>query len=81
MCSQANERAGKVLRPPIRALPSVIVDTELVLREVGKSDRPGVHLESPSGEPVRSPKNTNDHFKIARIAMDKQRTQYLLMPR
>ena len=26
-------RAGKVLRPPIRALPSVIVDTEKVLRE------------------------------------------------
>ena len=31
--SQANVRAGKVLRPPIRALPSVIVDTEKVLRE------------------------------------------------
>ena len=35
MHSQANVRAGKVLRPPIRALPSVIVDvdTEKVLRE------------------------------------------------
>ena len=33
MYSQANVRAGKVLRPPIRALPSVIVDTEKVLRE------------------------------------------------
>ena len=28
MCSQANVRAGKVLRPPIRALPSVIVVDE-----------------------------------------------------
>ena len=33
MYSQANVRAGKVLRPPIRALPSVIVDTENVSRE------------------------------------------------
>ena len=33
MYSQANVRAGKWLRPPIRALPSVIVDTKKVLRE------------------------------------------------
>ena len=33
MYSQANVRAGKWLRPPLRALPSVIVDTEKVLRE------------------------------------------------
>ena len=33
MYSQANVRAGNVLRPPIRVLPSVIVDTEKVLRE------------------------------------------------
>ena len=33
MYSQANVRAGKVLRSFIRALPSVIVDTEKVLRE------------------------------------------------
>ena len=33
MYSQANVRAGKVLWPSIRALPSVIVDTEKVLRE------------------------------------------------
>ena len=33
MYSQANVRAGKVLRLPIRALPSVIVDTEKVMRE------------------------------------------------
>ena len=62
MCSQANVRAGKVLRPPIRALPTVIVDTEKVLREAdgpeemwhhrrvsasgGKVFRPGVRLES-----------------------------------
>ena len=33
MHSQANVRAGKWLRPPPRASPSVIVDTEKVLRE------------------------------------------------
>ena len=33
MYSQANVRAGEWLRPPSRALPSVIVDTEKVLRE------------------------------------------------
>ena len=33
MYSQANVRAGEWLRPPPRALPSVIVDTEKVLRE------------------------------------------------
>ena len=33
MYSQANVRAGKWLRPPPRALPSVIVDIEKVLRE------------------------------------------------
>ena len=33
MYSQANVRAEKVLRLPIRSLPSVIVDTEKVLRE------------------------------------------------
>ena len=37
MYSQANVRAGKVLRPPPRALPSVIVDTEKVLREADGS--------------------------------------------
>ena len=33
MYSQANVREESVLRPPTRALPSVIVDTEKVLRE------------------------------------------------
>ena len=33
MHSQANVRAGKVLRPPLRALPPVIVVTRKVLRE------------------------------------------------
>ena len=33
MYSQANVRVESVLRPPTRALPSVIVDTEKVLRE------------------------------------------------
>ena len=66
MYSQANVRAGKVLRPPIRALPSVILDTDKVLRE---ADGPKATEESllrverwsprnaprkPDGEPVRS---------------------------
>ena len=34
MYSQANVREESVLRPPTRALPSVIVDTEKVLREL-----------------------------------------------
>ena len=69
MYSQANVRAGKVLRPPIRALPSVIVDTEKVLREadgpVGraaltarfgwKGDCHGVRLESRTFEPGEEP--------------------------
>ena len=62
MYSQANLRAGKWPRPPTRALPSVIVDTEKVLREADgpeesdfppeevclgwKGDRPGVRLKS-----------------------------------
>ena len=72
MYSQANVTAGKVLRPPIRAFPSVIVDTEKVMREADgpvkraaltahfgwKGVRPGVRLESWC-EPVRSPKNTS----------------------
>ena len=33
MYSQANVRVESVLRPPTRALPSVIVDTEKVMRE------------------------------------------------
>ena len=38
MYGEANVRAGKVLLPPIRALPSVIVDTEKVLREADGSE-------------------------------------------
>ena len=37
MYSQANVRAGNLLRSPIRALPSVIVDTEKGLREADGS--------------------------------------------
>ena len=73
MYSQANVRAGKVLRLPLRALPSVIVVTEKVVREADgpdgraaltahfgwKGDRPEVRLESRSGEAVRSPKITS----------------------
>ena len=37
MYSQANVRVESVPRPPTRALPSVIVDTEKVLREADGS--------------------------------------------
>ena len=37
MYSQANVRVESVLRPPTRALPSVIVDTGKVLREADGS--------------------------------------------
>ena len=39
MYSQANVRVESVLRPPTRALPSVIVNTEKVLREAGWAHR------------------------------------------
>ena len=39
MYSQANERMESVPRPPTRALPSVILDTEKVLREGGWAHR------------------------------------------
>ena len=74
MYSQANVRAGKVLRSPPRALQSVIVDTEKVLREVDgpmkravlrpamrdgwKGDRPWVRLETEQ-KLARSPKITS----------------------
>ena len=70
MYSQANVRVESVLRPPTRALPSVIVDTDKVLREADgsvklvvvrpahgwKGVRPGVRLKSRT---VRNPKNTS----------------------
>ena len=52
MYSQANVREESVLRPFTGALPSVIVDTEKVLREadgsvkLGKSVRPRVRFKS-----------------------------------
>ena len=77
MYSQANVREESVLRPPTRALPSVIVDTEKVLREADgpeesdfheevclgwKGDRPWVRLKERTGEPARSPKITSGRF-------------------
>ena len=71
MYSQANVRVESVLRLPARALPSVIVDTEKVLREADGSVKLVVvrlHTDGkvfappqkPDGdEPVRSPKNTS----------------------
>ena len=74
MYSQANVRAGKWPRPPPRALPSVIVDTEKVLREADGPEESDFHQKkSASGGKVfapgcasrtvragRSPKNTSD---------------------
>ena len=73
MYSQANVRVESVLRPPTRALPSVIVDTEKVLRVAdgsvklvvvrphtdGKVFAPGCASKPDGDEPVRSPKNTS----------------------
>ena len=42
MYSQANVRVESVLQPPTRALPSVIVDTEKVLREADGSQKRAV---------------------------------------
>ena len=60
MYSQANVRVESVLRPPTRALPSVIVDTEKVLREADGSveagrDRDRTRMErcSPRGAPLK----------------------------
>ena len=52
MYSQANVRAGKVLRRPIRALPSVIVNTENLLREADGPVEMWLHRESASGGKV-----------------------------
>ena len=63
-----------MLRPPTRALPSVIVATEKVLREAdgcvelvvvrphadGKVFAPGCASKPDGDEPVRSPKNKSD---------------------
>ena len=56
MYRQVNIREESVLRPPPRALPSVIVDTEKVLREDGKVITPGAPRKPDVDEPVRSPK-------------------------
>ena len=45
MYSQANVREGSVLRHPIRALPSVIVDTEKVLRDADGPEESDFHEE------------------------------------
>ena len=73
---RATQGQEKCCGPPIRALASVIVVTEKVMREADgpvekwlhresvcfgwRRDRPGVRLESRTGEPVRSPKITSD---------------------
>ena len=75
MSSQANVRVERVLRSPTRALPSVIVDTEKVLREAmgpqkravprpelrggWKGVRPRVRLKNRTVRAGRSPKNTS----------------------
>ena len=67
MYSQANVRAGEWLRPPLRALPSVILDTEKGVagsgwvREAGRGKtgvRPGVRLKSRT---VRAGEEPEEH--------------------
>ena len=82
MYSQANVKAGKKLRTFIRALLSVFVDTEKVLRwadghvemwfhkecaSVGKAIAPGVRFESRTSEVARSPKITSGDKRLARL--------------
>ena len=68
MNSQANVRVESVLRPSIRSLPSVIVDTEKVLREAARRNvipqksllrvygvRPGVRFQGRAGEAGEEP--------------------------
>ena len=75
MYSQANVKVESVLRPPTRALPPVIVDTEKVLRKrTGpkkralprpamrggwKGVRPGVRLKNQTVRAGKSPKSTS----------------------
>ena len=75
MYSQANVRVESVLRHPSRALPSVVVDTEKVLREAdgsvklvevrphtdGKVFFPGAPLE-PDGESREEPEEHKRHL-------------------
>ena len=92
MYSQANVRAGKWPRPPPRALPSVIVDTEKVLREAdgsvklvavrphtdGKVFAPGC-ASKPDGESREEPEEHKRSSPDCLVAMDKQQTQYQLV--
>ena len=86
MYSQANVREESVLRLPARALPSVIVDTEKVLREADgptkradpriamrggwKGVRPGVRLKNRTVRGGRSPKNTSGTQRQRQISKD-----------
>ena len=94
MYSQANVREESVLRPPTRALPSVIVDTEKVLREAdgsvklvvvrphtdGKVFAPGC-ASKPDGESREEPEEHKRLFPDCLVAMDKQQTQYQRIPK
>ena len=56
MYNQANVREESVLRPPTRALPSVIVDTEKVLREAdGPTEARGPEASNAGGGKVFAP--------------------------
>ena len=63
--TQANVRAGKVLRP-IRALPSVIVDTEKVLREADGPVEKWLHTDSASGGKVFAPGCASKAGRVSR---------------
>ena len=55
-----------MLRPPIRALPSVIVDTEKVLREAEVPVEKWLHEESASGEKVIAPGCASKAGRVSR---------------
>ena len=80
MYSQANVREESVLRPPTRALPSVIVDTEKALREAdgsvklvvvrphtdGKVFAPGC-ASKPDGESREEPEEHKRLLSVQRL--------------
>ena len=65
MCSQANVREESELRPPTRALPSVIVDTEKVLREADGPVQMSA-LTLPSGGKVFAPGCASKAGRVSR---------------
>ena len=82
MYSQANVRAGKWPRPPPRALPSVIVDTEKVLREADGPEESDFHQKkSASGGKVFAPGCASKPDGESREEPEEHKRQYRLTPK